>query len=48
MNQTLAVASGGGAAPDLGDLGFPSQTQGNAQDQARPNGHMLQMHQRMV
>jgi hypothetical protein len=49
MNQTLAVSSGGGAAPDLGDLGFPvNQTQGNAQDQARLDrrSHMLQMHQR--
>ena len=49
MNQTLAVSSGSGAAPDLGDLGFPvNQTQGNAQDQARLDrrSHMLQMHQR--
>jgi hypothetical protein len=49
MNQTLAVSSVGGAAPDLGDLGFPvNQTQGNAQDQARLDrrSHMLQMHQR--
>jgi hypothetical protein len=48
LNQTLAVSSGG-AAPDLGDLGFPvNQTQGSAQDQARLDrrSHMLQMHQR--
>lgn len=48
MNQTLAVASSG-AAPELGDLGFPvDQTQGSAQDQARldKRSHMLQMHQR--
>jgi hypothetical protein len=49
MNQTLAVSSGGGAAPALGDLFPPDQTQGNAQDQARLDrrAHMLKMHQRL-
>jgi hypothetical protein len=48
MNQTLAVSSGGGAAPALGDLFPPDQAQGNAQDQARLDrrAHMLKMHQR--
>ena len=43
MNVTLA------GVLSLGDLGFsPSQTQGNAQDQARldKRSHMLKMHQR--
>jgi carboxypeptidase family protein len=49
LNQALTVASSGGAAPALGDLGFPAdQAQGNAQEQARldKRSHMLQMHQR--
>lgn len=48
MDLSLASVSGG-AAPALGDLGFPvDQTQGNALDQARldKRSHMLQMHQR--
>jgi hypothetical protein len=48
VDLSLASVSGG-AAPALGDLGFPAdQTQGNALDQARldKRSHMLQMHQR--
>lgn len=47
--SALTVASSGGAASALGDLGFPAdQAQGNAQDQARldKGSQMLQMHQR--
>jgi hypothetical protein len=46
--QTMNVTLGAGIS--LGDLGFsPTQTQGNAQDQARldKRSHMLKIHQRL-
>src|ERR1700686_5428173 len=46
--QTMNLTLGG--VLSLGDLGFsPSQTQGNAQDQARldQRSHMLKIHQRL-
>ena len=50
LDLALTAASGGGAAPSLGDLGFsPQQTQGDARQQALLDrrSHMLLVHQRL-